>query len=237
MTTDLIFDCFGTLVGYPTGPVHSDMYQGTHGLLHALDFAIPYETFVTEFACIYEAFEQAAQRSRAEFHFDEVWSAFFARCFARVPAPHVVARCSESYINEWCRGIVTYPEHAALLARLAARYRLSVISNAHYPSLVGRTLTASGLAPYFAQVVTSIEMGICKPHPQIFMHALDQLGVAAAAAVYVGDSFTHDYQGASAVGLRCILVDPRGHHAGQVAHRVARLVEIEASLDHDPAFS
>jgi putative hydrolase of the HAD superfamily len=52
--------------------------------------------------------------------------------------------------------------------------------------------------------------GKTKPHPTIFRHALEQLGVAAEDAVMVGDSLEDDIQGARAVGMRAFLIDREG---------------------------
>ena len=45
-----------------------------------------------------------------------------------------------------------------------------------------------------------------KPHPSIFEAALKLAGVPAAHAVMVGDSLTHDIEGARRVGMRGVLV-------------------------------
>ena len=52
--------------------------------------------------------------------------------------------------------------------------------------------------------------GKTKPHPTIFRHVLEQLGVTAADAVMVGDSLEDDVQGARAVGMRAFLIDREG---------------------------
>jgi putative hydrolase of the HAD superfamily len=51
-----------------------------------------------------------------------------------------------------------------------------------------------------------------KPHPSIFRALLDQLGVAAADAVMVGDSIGQDIQGATRAGMHAVLL-----HRSEVA--------------------
>ena len=94
------------------------------------------------------------------------------------------------------------------LAGLSDTHRLSVLSNTHHPPSVPGHLRAMGLAPYVSQVVTSVEFGRRKPHPSIFHHALERLGSAPDQAIYVGDDYAADYLGATAAGMRCILIDP-----------------------------
>ena len=57
-----------------------------------------------------------------------------------------------------------------------------------------------------ADALSSSEHGYLKPHHSIFQSALELLGVAAAESVMVGDSFSHDIEGARRVGMRGILV-------------------------------
>ena len=52
-----------------------------------------------------------------------------------------------------------------------------------------------------------------KPRPEIFLAALDTLGVKAEAAVMVGDSLRRDMQGAVSVGMKAIWFVPERRHA------------------------
>jgi len=81
-------------------------------------------------------------------------------------------------------------------------------------------LAGSGLAETdFDVVVISGDVGIAKPKPAMFRHALDRLGAAAADAVMVGDSLERDVCGAEAAGIRGIWLnrdgasraEPNGH--------------------------
>ena len=56
-------------------------------------------------------------------------------------------------------------------------------------------IESAGLAEYF-QVTATTDIGFGKPGPEIFLHALDALGVPAGNAAYVGDSLTWDVRGA-----------------------------------------
>jgi len=58
-----------------------------------------------------------------------------------------------------------------------------------------------GLAPLLDAMVYSSEAGARKPEPAIFLHALEELGVDAARAMFVGDRLVTDVQGAANVGM------------------------------------
>jgi HAD superfamily hydrolase (TIGR01549 family) len=64
-----------------------------------------------------------------------------------------------------------------------------------------------GLDIYITQVVTSRDVKSEKPHPLIFLTALDGAGVEASESVYVGDQYSCDVVGAQGVGMKPVLVD------------------------------
>jgi len=98
------------------------------------------------------------------------------------------------------------PEVPALLSRLRKRYRLGLVSN--YPE--GRAIRASlahvGLGDCFDTVVVSGDVGFVKPHPAPFQAALAELNIEPAAAVYVGDNWLADIQGAKRVGMQAVWI-------------------------------
>ncbi len=51
-------------------------------------------------------------------------------------------------------------------------------------------------------------MGIDKPDPRIFHLAAERMGVRPADALYVGDIFEIDVEGARAAGMHAVLLDP-----------------------------
>lgn len=66
-------------------------------------------------------------------------------------------------------------------------------------------LTRLGLLRYLRSVVVSSAVGYRKPHPSLFLRALEELGVDPGEAVFVGDRLFDDVSGAQAVGLRAVL--------------------------------
>ncbi len=94
----------------------------------------------------------------------------------------------------------------ALLESLRARgLKLGVVSNAFDPGpLLHRDLADAGVAERIDFAVFSSELGIRKPHPGIFEHALQALEVDAADALFVGDRLYEDVRGASEAGMRTV---------------------------------
>jgi putative hydrolase of the HAD superfamily len=61
-------------------------------------------------------------------------------------------------------------------------------------------------------VLTSRAHGKTKPHETIFRRMLELLDVVAGDAVMVGDTVEDDVEGATAVGMRAVLVDREGRY-------------------------
>ncbi len=70
-------------------------------------------------------------------------------------------------------------------------------------------------------VVDSHVVGVAKPDPAIFGHAVELFdSVERSRIVYVGDSVTIDVKAASAAGLRPVLLDPHDDHVGAPFERI-----------------
>ena len=125
------------------------------------------------------------------------------------------------------------PENlAALRALAAAGVPLAVVSNAS--GQIEDVLRRSGIcqvgpgpAVEVRCVVDSHVVGVAKPDPRIFDHALVHFdGVARDRIAYVGDSVTMDVGGATAAGLHPVLVDPYDDHPEVTSDRIRTLVEL-----------
>ena len=71
-------------------------------------------------------------------------------------------------------------------------------------------LTQHGLYGLFDAFAVSEQLGVEKPHPRMFVHALEQLGIAREAygrTVMVGNYLSRDVKGANEVGLVSVWLD------------------------------
>lgn len=62
-----------------------------------------------------------------------------------------------------------------------------------------------GVIPLVDAVILSCEVGSLKPHPELYVTALEELGVAAVDAVFIDDQPTYCV-GAEAVGIRAVQI-------------------------------
>ena len=94
---------------------------------------------------------------------------------------------------------VLFDDTFSTLAALKQRgYILGVVTNRHYGGPpFHEDLQTMGLLDYFAYepMAISADLGIRKPNPDIFMHALNRLSVQPEEAAMVGDSSESGYSG------------------------------------------
>jgi HAD superfamily hydrolase (TIGR01549 family) len=100
-------------------------------------------------------------------------------------------------------GRVLFPDVLETLAWLRDRgFRLASITNRGYSGpRFHEEMSELGLSELFEHVAVSCDVGYMKPHPRLFQYALEQVGVAAEAAVMVGDSLRADVEGAKTLGM------------------------------------
>ncbi|MBI2935721.1 MAG: HAD-IA family hydrolase, partial [Chloroflexi bacterium] len=88
-----------------------------------------------------------------------------------------------------------------------------------------------GLSPALDFAVTSAEVKADKPHPAIFLAALEKAGVQPSDAVHVGDQYQSDVLGARNAGIRPVMMDRyRQAHASPDYPVVSSMPELEALL-------
>jgi FMN hydrolase / 5-amino-6-(5-phospho-D-ribitylamino)uracil phosphatase len=100
--------------------------------------------------------------------------------------------------------VVLYEEALGVLRSLSRRYTLGALTNGN------ADIFKTDAGEYFDFAFLAEEIGMSKPHPDMFHAALQQAGVAPAQIVHVGDNPEHDIQGARAVGMRTVWMNARG---------------------------
>ena len=125
------------------------------------------------------------------------------------------------------------PDSMSALAELARRVvPMGVVSNAS--GQIEQELLRSeicqvgqGIGVAMRCVIDSHVVGVAKPDPQIFEHALAHFPEFERARIaYVGDSVTMDIGGATAAGLYPLLLDPYDDHDDAEFDRIRSLHDL-----------
>ncbi|HLF41856.1 MAG TPA: HAD family hydrolase [Acidimicrobiia bacterium] len=125
-----------------------------------------------------------------------------------------------------------YDEVAEVLDDLArSGVKLAVCSNWDWdlPDVLG----SLGIAEPFDVIVTSARAGARKPHPRIYAHTVEGLGVEPARCLFVGDSRGPDVEGPTAHGMRAVLIrrsEGGGDGDGFTGPTLRTLAELPAFL-------
>lgn len=218
------FDATGTLFHAPR---LAAIYQGVlarHGLTRAVaDVAQAIAATWQEFECrpalAAERFGDGIEGARS------YWQGFLERLCEHLaadpPGPFAVAELFARFAEAGSWEV--YPDVRPALGRLReAGLRLAVLSN--WDVRLPVVLERLELEAFFDAVVFSQEVGVEKPHPEIFAAVVRALELEPASILHVGDRATEDVEGARAAGWQAVLLDREGEGEVrdllQVAQRV-----------------
>ena len=129
-----------------------------------------------------------AKFERSEISLDEFDEAFLAEALQAghsVRGKEIVALLSGTVRPEMVRALDRILEHGIRCACITNNVRAG-----HGPGISADTDAAAAVADVmgrFELIVESSKVGVRKPDPKIYEHALGELGVAAADAVYLDD--------------------------------------------------
>ncbi len=128
---------------------------------------------------------------------------------------------SDAYIQTLPEYNVLFPAAIEMLTALKPHYALHVITNG-FQDVQHFKMKNSGLLPFFDTITDSSSVGVKKPDPQIFNHALKVGQVSPTEALMIGDNLEADIEGALAVGMHAV------HFMPMVKKHPQHYKEIEA---------
>jgi len=99
------------------------------------------------------------------------------------------------------------------LEYLSPKYRLHIITNG-FREVQGQKMRTSKINHYFEHIIDSESVGVKKPNPLIFKHALEMAKVSAANSLMIGDSLEADVLGAKNMGIQPVhfIAHGESHH-------------------------
>jgi len=97
-------------------------------------------------------------------------------------------------------------------------------------STVARTLEHLPLQEYFAEHIYNIDMvnKVCKPNPDIFLHAAKNIGIEPAHCIVIEDS-VHGIHAAKAAGMYCIAINTGNDR--HLLHEADHIVDCYTEID------
>jgi putative hydrolase of the HAD superfamily len=194
----VLFDLWGTLVP-PIPPVVRDEVSRAM----AADMGIDPEEFAAAYRNSY------AERFLGATGTLEETVAALAKACGVAPSTAAVARAATRRLDLTRRLLLSDARTIDVLDILRGRgFLLGLVSDSSVETPA--QWSASPLASRLDAVVFSCLLGVRKPDPRLYRHALDTLGCAAGDCVYVGDGGSHELSGAAALGMHAIRLRPPG---------------------------
>ena len=115
---------------------------------------------------------------------------------------------SKEYENLLARQSILLPGAVEEVRKIAACLPVVILTNG-ISHVQHSRIGSSPLAPYLSGLLISTEVGAPKPHPDMFMKALEMLGgLQPCEALMIGDSLTSDIQGAINSGIPACWYNP-----------------------------
>ena len=106
-----------------------------------------------------------------------------------------------------------FPFTFEVLDYLKVKYHLHIITNG-FEEVQYVKLKESKLLHYFEQIVTSEQVGVKKPNPEIFRYALVSAFCNPDESIMIGDDLPVDILGAKAIGMHQVYFNPE-----KIAHQ------------------
>lgn len=167
--------------------------------------------------CLRELEEVIAEfSSNYAYHFDKLLARLGGEALGDLNPAIVVAGAVAAYHDTKNTELVPFPGVAEVLEKLASTELIVGIITEGLAVKQAEKLLRLGLYSYVSPhaVFISDQIGISKPNAKLFKRALDETGIAAGEAMYVGNRATHDVDPPASLGMKTVLFEHGGKYSG-----------------------
>jgi FMN phosphatase YigB (HAD superfamily) len=213
MLKAVLFDLDDTLIDWSDFDIDWHTLQRRHlsGVVDYFndngDFSIDLDTFMHTYQLrVVRAWEDAGRTLRAVNVSDLMLDTAVSLGVMRETVD--LEACLEAYAWDVIPGTVVFPDVPPALDLLRRHdVAMGIVTNAPQPMVLrDNELVGHGLLDYFPLCrISAADVGVMKPHPDIFRRALEMLSVRPDEVVFVGDDLDADVRGAGALGIRTVL--------------------------------
>jgi putative hydrolase of the HAD superfamily len=232
----VLFDMFDTLMMIEHDHAfYSPSLRRAHASLVQDGINVSFEAFHAAYVAARDALYAEADARMEEPHFNQrIANALHSLGYDFDVSSDVVCGATLAFCEEFMRFVRIDKNAKSALEKLSGKYRLGIVSNFAIPECVFRLLERQNLAGLFDVVVVSGAVNKRKPSPEIFQRALEQLGIDASEAVFVGDTLDADIQGPKSIGMRTIYIERRRQEEAEQMRpdqTIRSLDELSAALE------
>ncbi|WP_366889314.1 YjjG family noncanonical pyrimidine nucleotidase [uncultured Aquimarina sp.] len=138
----------------------------------------------------------------------------------------IIDALSDDYINFLPLNNYLIEGAKELLEYLMPKYQLHIITNG-FSEVQHTKLSNSKIKHYFRTVTNSEQVGVKKPNPIIFEHAIKVSGADIDKSLMIGDNYEADIIGAEAIGIKTICFNYHKERLPKETIQVSRLNQIK----------
>ncbi len=208
---NVMFDLYGTLIDIRTNE-DIPMLWYNFAALYKRNGA---DYLPMELREMYLKYERAERQNVSEEHPELTHIDIdIARVFAQLYKDKGVAPSREvlEYTAKQFRKISTYflrlyPGVKELLIYLKATGRRVILMSNAQSLFTMQELDGLGLTEHLDKIYISSDVGISKPDPEFFNHAVNELGLDKSETIMVGNDYISDMGGAAAAGIDGLYID------------------------------
>ena len=171
--------------------------------------------------------------SNYPYHFNKLLARLGSQSYQGVNPEILIAAAVAAYHDTKVSQLKPFPDVLPFLRRLKKAAMMTGIISTGLSTKQAEKIIRLGIVRYVDadKVFISDQIGISKPNPKLFQHALKAAGVAASASMYVGDSSPNDIDPCNSLGMVTAKVLRGGRHEEEPgrtepAHVVRNLLEL-----------
>jgi 2-haloalkanoic acid dehalogenase type II len=212
-------------------------------LIHTDSFPEIYKKILAHFEIDVSLDEIIQAQKKTEGEFDtstydenlrkEFWTNYNLALLEKLGVEHNKAFIATQIDELWWdySNVQIYPDVKSTFTCLKAKgLKLGLVSNG-FEKDINHVLGAFKLEKWFDVIVTIDSCKCAKPDKEIFIYALDKLGIQPQEAIFVGDSVLYDYNGALGVGIHPVLIGREGKIQSKF-HTITNLEELLLIIDN-----
>lgn len=136
--------------------------------------------------------------------------------------PELIIKLSEDYITYLSSFDHLLEGTIDILQYLEPKYRLHIITNG-FQEVQNTKLRSSNIHHYFETITNSEMVGVKKPNPKIFHHALTIANTKPEQSIMIGDNYEADILGALDCGIDAICFN---YHNENLENNIKQISEL-----------
>lgn len=141
----------------------------------------------------------------------------------------IIRQLSIDYITYLTDNNYLFENAIEILDYLSLKYNLHILSNG-FEEVQYRKLTKSNIHHYFKTITNGEDIGVKKPHAEIFHYALKMAETDVSRSIMIGDGYEADIEGALNVGMDVIYFDTNKTNNKTSVKQISELIELKNYL-------